>query len=101
MTNIATSNSESDYNPAFRCHLAIIREEEGDFSVLILNLPGVGSCGNTENEAIANTREAIAGALESYVESGEEIPWADASAYSIPQGAKQTWVDLRICRTVG
>jgi len=93
MTNIITGNTENtDLNPAFRCHLAIIQEEDGDFSVLVLNLPGIGSCGSTEDEAIAGAREAVAGALESYAEHGEDIPWAAESTYSVPPGAKQTWI---------
>src|SRR5688572_29923201 len=74
----------------FRCHLAIIPDDDGTFSALALNLPGAGSCGDTEHEAIENAREAIAGVLESYIEDREAIPWA--ADYEIPAGAKTMWI---------
>ena len=79
----------TDFNPSYRCHLAIITEDDGQVSVVVLNLPGIGSCGSTEEEAITNAREAIAGAIESY---GDDIPWRDAANYSVPAGAKQKWI---------
>jgi predicted RNase H-like HicB family nuclease len=81
-----------DYSPAFRCHLAFIAEDDGTFSAVVLNLPGVGSCGDTEEDAEANAREAIAGALESFAESKKEIPWLASRGYEIPKGAKQKWI---------
>lgn len=87
------SMGEVNYSPnVYRCHVAILREEDGGFSVVCLNLPGAGSCGDTENEAIENAREAIAGVIESYVEDGLEIPWSDLSQYTVPEGAKQKWI---------
>lgn len=78
-------------NPtAYRCHLAIIRDEEGGFSVLVLNLPGCGSCGDSEDEALTNVREAVMGVVESYISSGQTIPWQ--TEYEIPAGAKTRWI---------
>src|SRR5688500_15329283 len=82
-----------NYNPqSYRCHLAIIREDNGTFSVIVLNLPGAGSCGDSEEEAVANAREAVVGVIESYLEDKEDINWLDDSQYQIPEGAKQKWI---------
>src|SRR4030066_1987144 len=83
---------ESDYhigrtvnNPkSYRCHLAILREDDGAISAIVLNLPGAGSCGDTEEEAIANVREAVTGGIESYVSDGEAIPRKDMNSYTLP-----------------
>lgn len=77
---------------SYRCHLAILKEEDGGCSVLVLNLPGAGSCGDSEEQAIANVREAIAGVVASYLDEDEDVPWRDSTTYSIPAGAKQKWI---------
>jgi len=75
-----------------RCHLAILREEDGSFSSIVLNLPGAGSCGDSEEEAVANAREAVVGLIETYKEDGDPIPWKDTTQYSVPEGAVQKWI---------
>ncbi len=77
---------------SYRCHIATVREDDGTFSVLVLNLPGCGSCGDTKEEAQHNVREAILGVIESYLEAGEEIPWKDATSKDIPAGCEQKWI---------
>ncbi len=81
---------------AYRCHIGLIKEDDGQFSAIVLNLAGTGSCGDTEEEALNNVREAVLGVIESYLESGEEIPWmnsiSETSAEDIPEGAKLTWI---------
>lgn len=74
---------------AYRCHIILMEEEDHSFSAVVLNLPGAGSCGATEEEAIENVREAVLGVIESYQEAGEEIPWCNSSECEIPEGAKQ------------
>jgi predicted RNase H-like HicB family nuclease len=76
----------------YHCHVGVIREDDGSFSVVVLNLPGAGSCGRTEEEALQNAREAIAGTIASYRESGEPIPWCGLTQYDIPEGANQRWI---------
>jgi len=76
----------------YRYHIAVSKDDQGVFSVIILNLPGAGSCGASEDEAIENAKEAALGVIESYVEDGEEIPWTDS--YEIPQGAKTRWISV-------
>ncbi len=82
---------ELRYSPkAYRCHLAILPDEEGGFSVLVLNLPGTGSCGKTEAEAIAHAKEAVLAVIESYEEDKTVVPWIDE--YKIPATAKLVWI---------
>jgi len=79
---------------AYRCHLAVVKDEDGGFSAIVLNLPGAGSCGDSEEEAITNVREAVVGVIESYRADGQDIPWADENDYrdEIPTGAKLKWI---------
>ena len=77
---------------AYRSHICLVQEDDGSFSAIVLNLPGTGSCGNTEEEALKNVREAILGVIESHVEAGEEIPWRGLDEYTIPEGTKQKWI---------
>ena len=78
----------------YRFHILITRDEDGGYSAIVLNLPGIGSCGDTMEEALENAKEAIQGALEVYKASGEAIPWKDTSSAEIPAGAKQSWITL-------
>lgn len=48
--------------------------EEGGFIVLVPALPEVGTCGDTEEEALAMAKDAIQLVLESRRERGEPIP---------------------------
>lgn len=77
---------------AYRCHLCILREDDGSFSVVVLNLPGAGSCGDTVEEAIENTKEAVLGVIETYRETGDSVPWINSAAEEIPEGAELKWI---------
>ena len=77
---------------AYRCHVCLIREDDGSFSAVVLNLPGAGSCGDTEEEALQNVRESVLGVIESYLAAGDEIPWKDSLSEGIPEGAKHKWI---------
>jgi predicted RNase H-like HicB family nuclease len=99
-TAILSNNSEKTkyeiggtvFDPkSYRCHFAIIKDDETGFSVLVLNLPGAGSSGETEEEAVENAKQAAIATIESYLADGEEIPWV-ACDYDIPAGAKLKWV---------
>jgi predicted RNase H-like HicB family nuclease len=76
----------------FRIHLLVTKDGDGVYSAIALNLPGVGSCGDTEEEAIRNAKVAAQGVLASYAADGEKIPWKDTSDATIPFGAEQRWV---------
>ena len=77
----------------YRCFIALVREEDGDYSAIVVNLPGCGSCGDSEEEAIENVREAIRGTIESYVKAGKDIPWVDPKLEEKPEGTvRTTWI---------
>lgn len=52
----------------------LIPDETGGYMVEVPSLPGCYSQGETEEEALANIREAIALHIESLLEDGEEVP---------------------------
>lgn len=57
-----------------RFKVILEREPEGGFSVYVPSLPGCASQGETEQEALANVREAIEGYLLSLRDDGLPIP---------------------------
>lgn len=82
---------------SYRFHVALIKEDDGTFSIIALNLPGTGSIGDTEEEALANFREAATGVLESYADSSEPIPWKSTDNGDIPDDAKwHKWIIVRV-----
>lgn len=82
---------QTQWNPlSYRCHVAILKEDDGTFSAIVLNLPGAGSCGDTEEQAIENVRDAIIELIASYLDAGDEIPWE--ARYDIPEGVKTKWI---------
>jgi len=91
-SSVTTSGPES----GCPIHLLIIQDDDSGYSAIALNLPGSGSCGDTEEEAIENAKEAVRGVLEEYRESGEAIPWKDTRDVEIPPSAKQLWVIVNV-----
>jgi len=79
---------------AHRFRIQITKDEDGSFSAIVLNLPGIGSCGGTAEEAMANVKEAISAAMEVYRDSGAAIPWKDMTNVQIPDWAKEKWIIL-------
>lgn len=79
-----------------RCHVALLREDDGDFSAIVLNLPGVGSCGDSSDEAIENVRDAVKTAVNSYEQLGMPIPWRATTAADVPKGASATWINVHV-----
>jgi predicted RNase H-like HicB family nuclease len=71
------------------CRVWIHREDCGGFSAEIVTLPGVVSQGETEEEAIANLREAFKGAIEIYLERGSAIPWSTDVPAERPANVKE------------
>ena len=100
LSNSAKSEevNSDQWGPAtsYRCHVLLEKEEDGTYSAIVLNLPGAGSCGDSEADALANVREAVAGAIESYLAAGEEIPWGDSLAADIPGDAKHKWILVHV-----
>lgn len=77
---------------AYRCHVCLIPEDDGTWSAIVLNLPGAGSCGMTEETALENVKEAILGVIESYEMDGQAVPWQDSEMDDVPDGAKLIWI---------
>ena len=88
----------SDWQPtnAYKIHLLVTKDDDGVFSAVALNLPGAGSCGDTEEQAVENAKEAVRGTLESYLTVSEEIPWKDTCDVDIPFGAEQKWILVHV-----
>ncbi len=80
----------------YHCDVGLIPEEDGTFSAIVLNLPGVGSCGATRDEALRNVREAILGAIESYAAHHEEIPWRESVLDDLPKDAERKWILVNV-----
>ena len=52
----------------------LIPDETGGYVVEVPSLPGCYSQGETEEEALANIREAIELHIESMIAAGEDVP---------------------------
>jgi predicted RNase H-like HicB family nuclease len=89
---MVTDNEWVVSKSVYRCHIAVVKEDDATYSVLVLNLPGAGSCGRSEDEAIENAKEAVLGVIEDHLDANEEIPWIDAGSDDIPAGAKTKWI---------
>lgn len=59
----------------YRCEIRLEPDVGGGYSAYIPELPGVVSEGETEQEAVGNISEALRGALRSYLDSEQPIPW--------------------------
>ena len=59
---------------AFTYTIVLEPMDEGGFLVHVPALPEVVTCGDTEDEALAMARDAIALVIDSRRERGEEIP---------------------------
>lgn len=81
---------------AYRCHVWLAPEEDGQISAIVLNLPGAGSCGDTEEAALENVKEAVRGIIESYEKDGEKIPWKDSDLTEVPEDARLVWVLVNV-----
>lgn len=87
--------SASGWTPAkksYRFRVLLTKEDDGTFSAVALNLPGVTSAGDTVDEALANFHDAATLALESYAESGDAIPWKNTYGTAIPHCAEEKWI---------
>jgi predicted RNase H-like HicB family nuclease len=70
----------------------IVDEEEGGYTVVARNLPGVVSEGDDIESAIENIKDAFREMVLSYKDSGEEIPWVDGGVEVFGQVA----VEMRL-----
>ena len=91
-TDVITRSTQNKRRPewidvdpgAYECCVHITKEDDG-FSINMPSLPGVVSEGDTEEEAIANIKEAFQGVMESYRKHNEQIPWVQIPE---PRGGK-------------
>ena len=84
--------SEND----FECRILLLPEPSGGYSAHAINLPGVVSQGESDEEAVANLQEAFAGAIQAYQEAGEKIPWTTTETQEKPQDAKERWIVVNV-----
>lgn len=70
----------------------LIHEDSGGFSAQCMDLPGVISEGESENEAIANLEDAFRLTLDYYREALKEIPWQTPE----PRDESGIYVELTI-----
>ncbi|MES3675982.1 type II toxin-antitoxin system HicB family antitoxin [Halomonas elongata] len=69
-----------------------VGDEQHAYGVVVPDLPGCFSAGDTFDEAVANAREAIEGHLESLSEHGDPIPTATAIEQHLENPDYQGWV---------
>jgi predicted RNase H-like HicB family nuclease len=60
----------------YECRVYVLPAEEGGFYAYVPALPGVATQGNTEREVRDNIADAFRGAVMTYQEAQEAIPWA-------------------------
>ena len=95
-TSFVFEMAEWEQQAAYRCHVCLIREEDGQFSAIVLNLPGAASCGASESEALVNVEESIRGLIEVYKDQGQPVPWKNYRSEEIPDGAKTQWILVNV-----
>lgn len=80
-------------------------DEKHAWGVIVPDLPGCFSAGDTLDEAIVNAREAITAHIELLIEMGEDIPLIstvnDLVAQSQYQGMTWALVDIDVSRLLG
>ena len=59
----------------YECRVYVLPAEEGGFYAYVPTLPGVASQGNTQREVVENIADAFRGAVMTYREAQEAIPW--------------------------
>lgn len=84
---------DADQVTTYECRALLCPESCGGFSAIALRLPGVASQGETEEEALANLKEAFAGAVAMYLEDSGAIPWTDEGTHvERTSDCKERWI---------
>lgn len=81
--------------PKFRCMARLEPQTGGGYTAYVPDLSGVVSEGETEEEAVANIKEALAEALASYLDGGDGIPW-EPSTRPADHGEIDRWISVDI-----
>ena len=84
MNDAAAHDGQQADEYVLRVHVS--HDENGDFSAVALNVPGVVGCGETEAEATESLRAGFRSAVEVCREDGVEIPWGELSPELLPAG---------------
>jgi predicted RNase H-like HicB family nuclease len=87
--------SEENRTPTaarFPFEIAICPDEDGGYFVIVPELAGVVSEGDSVEEAEANVSEAIQGALIVYREHGEPIPLRREGQPELPPDCIRKWI---------
>lgn len=90
-----TAESWESRPKSYRAHILLIPEEDDSVSAIAINLPGVASGGDSEEEAIGNVREAFSLAVASYLESGKTIPWKETTTDDV-KDKKHLWIVVHV-----
>lgn len=83
-------------NPRFQFEIAICPDEDGGYFVIVPELAGVVSEGDSVEEAEANVSEAIQGALIVYREHGEPIPLRREGQPELPPDCIRKWIVVNV-----
>lgn len=81
---------------AIECRAILCPEEDGGFSAIVRDLPGAVSQGDTEDEALANLREAFAGLVVAYRDSNQPIPFCARDPAASIAGCKHRWILVNV-----
>jgi predicted RNase H-like HicB family nuclease len=79
------------FTRTYELRVVLSLDSDGGYTAEVARLPGVVSEGETEQEALANIRDAFQGAAVEYLEESGSIPWCEDTAVR-PTGS----VDRRI-----
>jgi len=98
MTTTGDTGRWAEHAPGavYRCPVYLSPGEGGLVSAVAATLPGVASQGRSPAEALANVREALAGAIRVYRDAGESIPWAEQPRRPDGRLAVIRWVVLEV-----
>jgi predicted RNase H-like HicB family nuclease len=77
---------------AYRVPVYLEYGPDGRVSAVAATLPGVAGQGKDDQEALANVREALAGALRVYREEGVPAPWVERRGDPGGPWSRARWV---------
>nr|WP_232454388.1 type II toxin-antitoxin system HicB family antitoxin [Burkholderia ubonensis] len=95
-------------NTTMEFPIAIHKDDGSVYGVTVPDIPGVHSWGDTIDEAIKNSKEAIVGHVETLIELGEEVGFTCSTVEELaanPDYAGAIWalvkVDVPVSRMTG
>ena len=74
--------------------IKILSEDESGFSSYVPRLPGVRSQGESVDEVVGRTKEALIQALSAYFSGGETVPWLDLNREF--EGGESRWISVDV-----